>query len=230
MTPTSPSTRPRRALFLPCAHRAAFPRDAAAQRRLLAACGYDGLETLPSFCCGQPAATAGDREGAEAMAIAWMRDAAPYETVFLGSATCAGQLAARPGGAPSLRYVPDVLMERLTGRSTMPRVAIYLHRPCHDVWEQARWAAFEAWLSATANVDLVPRPYRDPCCGFGGVFSTLFDRTAASMAVHRLAAIEAAGATAVVSAEPGCLSHFSAHAREVPATPLATFLTARGIA
>src|SRR5262245_22661536 len=194
------------ALFLPCSHRAAFPDDAAAQRRLLARCGFPDLATLPAFCCGQPAATAGDREGADGMVASWRDAAKRYDTVFVASATCAGHLAAHGVGAPLVRYAPDVLVEKLRERSTLARVPVYLHRPCHDVWDAAGWGRFERWLAESANVEVIERPFRDPCCGFGGVFSTLFDRTAAAMMAHRLAAIGAAGAAAIVSAEPGCLS------------------------
>ena len=217
------------ALFLPCAHRAAFPADAAAQRRLLGLCGFPDLSELPAFCGGQPAATAGDREGAEEMVRSWSSAAAAFERVFVASATCAGHLAAHGVEASKLVYAPGTFVERIDRRSDRPRVPIYLHRPCHDVWDDAAWGAFERWVAATANVDVLARPFRDPCCGFGGVFSTLFDRTAASMVEHRQAAIAAAGAAAIVSAEPGCLSHFASHAGSLPVVPLATYLVERGI-
>jgi L-lactate dehydrogenase complex protein LldE len=215
------------ALFLPCSHRAAFPDDVAAQRKLLARCGFPNLETLPAFCCGQPAATAGDRDGAQGMVASWREAARRFDTVLVPSATCAGHLAAH---GVSVRYAPDVFVEALRERSGQTRVPVYLHRPCHDVWDAARWEAFERWLAQAANVEVIDRPFRDPCCGFGGVFSTLFDKTAGAMMAHRLAAIDAAGATAIVSAEPGCLSHFAAHATGVPVLPLASFLVSRGIA
>jgi L-lactate dehydrogenase complex protein LldE len=220
----------RSALFLPCAHRAAFPDDAGAQRRLLARCGFPELPLLAAFCCGQPAATAGDRDGATGMVASWREAASRFDTVLVASATCAGHLAAHGVGAPLVRYAPDVLIDTIRETSKAPRVPIYLHRPCHDVWDEARWGEFERWLAATANVEILARPFRDPCCGFGGVFSTLFDRTAGAMMEHRLAAIGAVGARAIVSAEPGCLSHFAAHANGgVPVVPLASYLVERGI-
>ena len=218
-----------RALFLPCAHRAAFPHDAAAQRRLLALCGFSDLEDLPAFCCGQPAATAGDRDGAREMVLAWREAAARFDEVFVASATCAGHLGAHGVEGGRLRYAPDAFVDRIDRRSDLARVPIYLHRPCHDVWSDARWEAFERWVEATANVEVIDRPFRDACCGFGGVFATLFDRTSAAMMAHRQAAIAGAGASAIVSAEPGCLSHFASHRAAVPVVPLATYLVERGI-
>jgi L-lactate dehydrogenase complex protein LldE len=218
------------ALFVPCTTAAVFAGDAEAQRRLLALAGYPSVATLAAFCCGQPAATAGDREGAAEMGRSWDEAARGFDTLFVASATCCGQLRHERVGGDRLRYAPDVWIDAIRTRSTHPKMPIYLHRPCHDVWDDARFDVYAAWVADTANVDVIARPYNDPCCGFGGVFSTLFDRTAASMMAHRLGAIAQAGARTVVSAEPGCLSHFAHHAGAVSVVPLASFLVSRGIA
>jgi len=221
---------PKAALFVPCMSGARFAGDADAQRRLLAKAGYPALETIGAFCCGQPASTAGDRDGAAAMERTWAKSAQAFGTVFVASATCCGHL--RHAGLPveRVRYAPDVWVDAIRERSSQPRIPIYLHRPCHDVWDDARFAVYARWVGDTANVEVIARPYNDPCCGFGGVFSTLFDRTAASIMAHRIGAIAAAGASVVVSAEPGCLSHFAAHPGGLAVVPLATFLVSRGIA
>lgn len=218
----------RSALFVPCLTGAVFSADVSAQRRLLALAGFADLEALPAFCCGQPAATAGDAAGGEAMARSWAERAAPYDAVFVASATCCGHLRTAVPAA-DVRYAPDLWVDAIRERSTRPCARIYLHRPCHDVWDDAGFARYRAWVEETAAVETIDRPFGDPCCGFGGVFATLFDRTAGSMMAHRMGAIAAAGATAIVSAEPGCLSHFAAHAAGIPVVPLATYLVARGI-
>jgi len=228
MSPPKPEAKT--ALFVPCLTGAIFAGDTEAQRRLLALAGFPAIETVASFCCGQPAATAGDRLGATEMNRTWTAQAAAYETVFVASATCCGHLRHEGASADKVRYAPDVWVAAIRARSTHPRIPIYLHRPCHDVWDEGRFDAYARWVGETANVDVIARPYRDPCCGFGGVFSTLFDRTAAAMMDHRIGAIAGAGAQVVVSAEPGCLSHFAAHAGGLAVVPLATFLVSRGIA
>jgi L-lactate dehydrogenase complex protein LldE len=227
---TKPMPDKKTALFVPCLTGALFAGDTDAQRRLLALSGFPETETLRAFCCGQPASTAGDREGAAAMGRSFASAAAAYDTVFVASATCCGHLTHDGAGADRLRYAPEVWVERIDARSTRAKISIYLHRPCHDVWDDAQFAAYAAWVGETANVEVIARPYRDPCCGFGGVFSTLFDKTAASMMAHRIGAIAGAGANVVVSAEPGCLSHFASHSGGLTVSPLATFLVSRGIA
>jgi Fe-S oxidoreductase len=225
-----PKPDARTALFVPCLSGAVFARDADAQRKLLALSGYPGTATLSAFCCGQPAATAGDADGSAEMERAWADRAAAYDAVFVASATCCGHLRQAGSGGDRVVYAPDVWVERIRARSTRSRIPIYLHRPCHDVWDEARFRAYASWVAETANVEVVAKPFRDPCCGFGGVFSTLFDRTAEAMMAHRLGAIAGAGVGVVVSAEPGCLSHFAAHAGAIDVQPLATFLVSRGIA
>jgi Fe-S oxidoreductase len=218
------------ALFVPCLTGAVFAGDADAQRKLLALSGYPGTVTLAAFCCGQPAATAGDAAGSVAMGRTFAARAAAYDIVFVASATCCSHLRLQGQGGERVRYAPEVWVERIKARSTRPEIPIYLHRPCHDVWDERQFRAYERWVAETANVNVIARPFRDPCCGFGGVFSTLFDRTAEAMMAHRMGAIAEAGAGVVVSAEPGCLSHFAAHAAGLSVLPLATFLVSRGIA
>jgi L-lactate dehydrogenase complex protein LldE len=217
------------ALFIPCLTGAVFAADADAQLRLLALAGFPGARRVEAFCCGQPAATAGDVAGSSAMGRIWEERAREFDTVFVASATCYGHLRDAGLGASRVRYAPDVWVERIRARSALPRVPIYLHRPCHDVGDGAAFHAYAAWVAETANVDLIDKPFRDACCGFGGVFATLFDRTAAAMVDHRVGAVAAAGGRAVVSAEPGCLSHFAGHAGALDVVPLATFLVSRGI-
>jgi len=227
---SSPASDARTALFIPCLTGAVFARDADAQRKLLALSGYPGTVALAAFCCGQPAATAGDAAGSNAMGRTFAARAAEFDAVFVASATCCAHLRQADSGSVRVRYAPEIWIERIRGRSSQDEIPIYLHRPCHDVWDEAQYRAYERWVAETANVRVLPKPFRDSCCGFGGVFSTLFDRTAGAMMAHRIGAIAEAGAAAVVSAEPGCLSHFAAHAGGVPVVPLATFLVSRGVA
>ena len=230
MSMSLPKPDAKTAFFVPCLTGAVFARDADAQRTLLALSGYPGSEALAAFCCGQPAATAGDAQGSAEMAAIWAARAASYDAVFVTSASCCGHLRHSGSGGDRVHYAPDVWVDRIRARSTAARIPIYLHRPCHDVWDEGRFHAYAAWVAETANVDVIDKPFRDACCGFGGVFSTLFDRTAEAMMAHRLGAIAGAGARVVVSAEPGCLSHFAAHPGALEVVPLATFLVARGIA
>jgi Fe-S oxidoreductase len=220
----------RTALFAPCLTGAVFAGDGDAQRTLLSLSGFPGTQMLAAFCCGQPAATAGDEAGAQSMGRDFAERVDGYDAVFVASATCCGHLRQQGLDADRLRYAPDVWLDAIRARSTLPKIPIYLHRPCHDVWDEARFADYARWVGETANVDVIAKPFRDACCGFGGVFSTLFDRTAASMMAHRTGAIAEAGARVVVSAEPGCLSHFAAHPGGLSVVPLATFLVSRGIA
>ena len=225
-----PAPNSKTALFASCVAGAVFPGDAQAQRRLLALSGFPDTAMLPAFCCGQPASTAGDAVGSAEMGRSFADQASEYDAVFVASATCCGHLRHCGGSGLQVHYAPDVWLEKVRVRSSAPSMKIYLHRPCHDVWDDDRYAAYARWVAKTANVEVIDKPFRDACCGFGGVFSTLFDRTAESMMAHRIGAIAGTGTGVVVSAEPGCLSHFAAHAGGLTVVPLASFLVSRGIA
>src|SRR5262245_23115976 len=143
------------ALFVPCTTGAVFASDAEAQRRLLARCGFPEVATLPAFCCGQPASTAGDRDGATEMGRTWDEAARGFDALFVASATCCGHLRHEGVGGDRLRYAPDVWVDLIRARSTEPSMPIFLHRPCHDVWDDARYADYARWVAQTANVEVI---------------------------------------------------------------------------
>ena len=179
----------RTALFVPCLTGAVFGSGCGRPAAALAMSGYPDTVTLAAFCCGQPAATAGDAAGSTAMGRTFAAGAAAYDAVFVASATCCAHLRQADLGGLRVRYAPEIWIERIHGRSEQAEIPIYLHRPCHDVWDEVQFRAYERWVAETANVRVLPRPFRDPCCGFGGVFSTLFDRTAEAMMAHRVGAM-----------------------------------------
>jgi hypothetical protein len=96
--------------------------------------------------------------------------AAAYDTVFVASATCCAHLKQADPAAGRVRYAPEVWVERITTRSKQAEIPIYLHRPCHDVGTRAQFRAYERWVEETANVAVIPRPFRDPVLRIRGCF------------------------------------------------------------
>lgn len=62
-------------------------------------------------------------------------------------------------------------------------------------------------LSRVREADIVPLPYHDECCGFGGVFSAKHPEISAEMLKRKLANIEETEAPVVVTGDTGCLIH-----------------------
>ena len=60
-------------------------------------------------------------------------------------------------------------------------------------------------LLERSGAELVPLPRPDLCCGFGGTFSVRQPEISIAMADDKLGG--AAGADALVTADPGCLMH-----------------------
>ncbi len=74
----------------------------------------------------------------------------------------------------------------------------------------ARSTIHRAGCSNARERELVPLPRPDLCCGFGGTFSVRQPEVSLPMADDKLAG--AAGAEALVTADPGCLMHLRGRA------------------
>ncbi|MDX6503307.1 MAG: L-lactate dehydrogenase complex protein LldE, partial [Gaiellaceae bacterium] len=106
---------------------------------------------------------------------------------------------------------------------------IAYHDSCHMLRE-LRIADAPRRLLELSGAELVPLPRPDLCCGFGGTFSVRQPELSVAMADDKLGG--AAGADALVSADPGCLLHLRGRAEAtgttLPLVHLATAL-ARGV-
>lgn len=60
-------------------------------------------------------------------------------------------------------------------------------------------------LSAVRDLQLVPLPEEETCCGFGGTFSVIYPEVSQAMMQAKIRNIEASGAEFVVACDPGCL-------------------------
>jgi L-lactate dehydrogenase complex protein LldE len=115
----------------------------------------------------------------------------------------------------------------LPARNEGRRVAY--HDSCHMLRELGIADAPRRLLERS-GAELVPLPRPDLCCGFGGTFSVRQPEVSLAMADDKLGG--AAGADALVTADPGCLMHLrgrSGRTTELPVVHLATAL-ARGVA
>jgi len=109
---------------------------------------------------------------------------------------------------------------------------IAYHDSCHMLRE-LRIADAPRRLLERSGAELVALPRPDLCCGFGGTFSVRQPEVSVAMADDKLAGAAAAGADALVTADPGCLMHLRGRGARledtVPVVHLATAL-ARGVA
>ena len=225
-------------LFATCLGDLAFPQAVADAEKLLRQAGYEVEFPARQVCCGQPAFNAGHRAAARRVARSFARAFSHETPVVVPSGSCATMAS---------NYLPELLgvepydvwelsaflasrgfrpLPRNTGR----RIAY--HDSCHMLRE-LHISAEPRRLLGGSGAELVPFERPDLCCGFGGTFSVRQPEVSLAMADDKLAGAPAA--SAIVTADPGCLMHLRGRADDerAPHRPrvvhLATAL-ARGVA
>ncbi len=91
-------------------------------------------------------------------------------------------------------------------------VALAFHPSCHSLRGALVGDAGQRCLAA-AGCAILPHTDAEECCGFGGLFAVKQAALSTAMADRKLDALVAAGATAVVAGELGCLLHLEGRAR-----------------
>ncbi len=219
-------TRPSYALLEGCVMRGLFGHVHAASRRTLAAGGYREIEAPGQSCCGALHAHAGDMTTARRLA---RRNIAAFETaeadwVAVDSAGC-GQalreyprwLEAEPEWAPRAlrlssrsRDVTELLVEaprpirgQLSGR-------VGYDAPCHLTHGQGVRESPLRLLATIDQLDAMPLPSAERCCGGAGLYNLNRPRLSADVLSPKLAEIRAAKLDWVATGNPGCIMQIGA--------------------
>ncbi|WP_239489276.1 (Fe-S)-binding protein [Luteitalea sp. TBR-22] len=231
----TPGGRPTRVqLLVTCLVDHFSPDTAAAVVRVLEREGLEVIVPGDQTCCGQPAANAGARADAAAMArhtIALLeRDPAP---VVVPSGSCTDMLvhqapalladdpdwSARAAAVASRTYeftqfLVDVLgvtrlapsaVEGVSGTGTTGTLAY--HACCHGLRGIGIDAQPRALLAGVAGAAVVPLPEHDTCCGFGGLFAVKLPDISGAMLDRKCRQIAASGADTVVVTDVSCAMH-----------------------
>ncbi len=222
-------------LFATCLGDLVLPDAVSDAEALLRSAGFDVVFPAGQVCCGQPAFNSGHRAAARRVARTFVSAFSRDAPVVCPSGSCATMAS---------HYLPELLgVEPFdvwelsaflddrnvdVGRANEGRRVAY-HDSCHMLRE-LRIAEAPRRLLERSGAELVPLPRADLCCGFGGTFSVRQPEISLAMADDKLAG--AAGAEALVTADPGCLMHLRGRSeheqRGIRVVHLATAL-ARGI-
>ena len=216
-------------LFATCLGDLVFPEAVADAESLLREAGAEVEFPDRQTCCGQPAFNAGHRAAARRVARSFARAFSRNAPIVCASGSCATMVG---------RYLPELvgcepfevweLSAFLEARSVavarrnQGRRLAY-HDSCHMLRE-LRIADAPRALLERSGAELVPLPRPDLCCGFGGTFSVRQPEVSVAMADDKLAG--AAGADALVTADPGCLMHLRGRAERVGGPPIVHLATA----
>ena len=105
-------------------------------------------------------------------------------------------------------FVIDVVAADLKRFAIKPRFrgrTVTWHDPCHLARHQDVRAQPRKILQTLEGIRFVEMPDADRCCGLGGSFSITHYEVSRKIADHKVDAVVACGADAVVTACPGCM-------------------------
>ena len=208
----------------------AFADAHRASLRVLARNGCEIRIPEQQGCCGALHVHGGDREAARELA---RRNIEAFEVheddaIIINSAGC-GSTLKEYGELLADDPVYAVRAEAFSGR--VKDCSEYLHEiglrtptgaitervvyqdACHLVHAQGISRQPRDLLRAVPGTELVEMENSTICCGAAGLYSGTDTEISLSILEERLDALEATGATVVVSANPGCLLHIQTGAQ-----------------
>ncbi|NIQ54818.1 MAG: (Fe-S)-binding protein, partial [Gammaproteobacteria bacterium] len=178
------------ALFMPCFNDTLFPSTGVATVRVLERLGHGvDFPTDQTTCCGQIHYNTGWHDAALPLLRRFVRVFGEAEAVVAPSASCVAtvrdaypDLARRTGDARLMDAV-DALAPRVHELATFlhqqgqhdvgarfPHRVTY-HPTCHSLRHLGVGAAPERLLDHVRELEYVPLPRGEECCGFGGTFA-----------------------------------------------------------
>ncbi|MGH7320639.1 MAG: (Fe-S)-binding protein, partial [Candidatus Rokuibacteriota bacterium] len=199
--------------------------------RLLTRNGAQVVIPRAQRCCGALHAHAGDPPRARALArenIAAF-DTAGVDTIVVNAAGCGAHLknyghllredpAWRERAVAFSRQVADVtevLTRRpLAGPLGPVRMRVTYHDPCHLAHGQRVRAEPRALLRAIPELTLVDLQESEMCCGSAGIYNLTEPEMARQLLERKVRHLQATGADAVVTANPGCILQLAAGLRQ----------------
>lgn len=219
------------ALFVTCLADTMFPSTGQACVQVLERLGVDVAFPQAQTCCGQMHINTGYRKQATQIMRSFVDAFDGYDAVVAPSSSCVAavrhyhpKLAEQSGDRGLQRRVaeltPKVLefSEFLVDTLGVVDVGAYFphavtyHSSCHSLRALELGERPYQLLRAVRGLKLLDLPKSEECCGFGGTFSVKFPEVSTAMADMKLQTIAAAGADAVVTSDPGCITHLAARA------------------
>jgi glycolate oxidase iron-sulfur subunit len=227
LVPARGARRARVGFLHGCVQDAVFRGQNEATLRCLARQGVEVAVPRAQRCCGALQAHAGEPEAARALARTTIAafEAAGVEAVVVNAAGCGAHMKAYGHllrGDPAWARRAEAFADRVVDVTEylaraplaeplgpLPLRATY-HDPCHLAHGQRVRAAPRALLGAVPGIDLVELAESEMCCGSAGVYSLAEPAMARRLLERKLGHVEATGAQAVVTANPGCILQLAA--------------------
>lgn len=230
--------RDRVVYFLGCVKNFLYPQAALATYRVLRRNDVQ-VEMPRVVCCGLPAHSAGDLEGARELARANLRilRATRIRTIVVDESSCAshlqhlGELFA---GLPEEEAMHD-LAERVVDLTVyldrlgidppgpMPgRVA--WHDPCHLRHHEGIVEAPRKLIRLVPGAELVESALEPGCCGGAGAIMLTQPALSDAILERRLAGFRTAGAETIITGSPSCVTQYRRAQNGLPVLYLSEYL------
>lgn len=217
-------------LFVTCLSDSIYPQVGEAMVHLLAK--YGVIVDLPKgqTCCGQPAFNSGYWKEAKEAAITLLEAFEDSDFVVSPSGSCTGMIAHYY--TKLFEDTPDLLekaraLKQKTYEFTQFLVqvlgvtdlgAVYPHKvtyhpSCHGNRLLGVKEEPMQLLSKVKGLELVPLPFAEDCCGFGGTFSVKMAEISGAMVTEKSGHILETEAEVLVGVDMGCLMNIAGNLR-----------------
>lgn len=202
--------------------------------KLLEAAGCEVVVPEGQTCCGQPAYSGGDKQGARALAEKFLNDFEGLDYIVIPSGSCGGTIKTHyqdilSGHPESLeRYariqqrvyeltdflVNVVKLEHLPTPSAASFTgSVTYHDCCSGLRELGVQRQPRALLAQRAGTTLTEMDHANACCGFGGTFAVKYGDISTAIVDEKCEHIHASGANAVVLGDVGCMLNIEGRLR-----------------
>ncbi len=225
--PARGQRRARVAFFAGCVAQVAFSRLNDATIRVLQANGCEVVVPAGQVCCGALAAHSGLRDVARDLGRAnldvFLRE--DCDAVITNAAGCGSTLKEYAAlFAPSdpaheratkfaarMRDVTQFLVELGLSSSLRPLpMRVTYQDSCHLLHGQKIREAPRELIRSLPGIELVEMPLADHCCGSAGVYNVTQPGASMALLKEKMEAARGTGATAIVTANPGCILQLQA--------------------
>jgi glycolate dehydrogenase iron-sulfur subunit len=231
LTPAEGPRRGRVAMLTGCVQSVVFGAHNRATARVLAKNGWDVVAPSTQGCCGALNAHGGDHARALDMARRTIEsfESERVDAVVVNTSGCGAHmkaygalLAGDPAWAErarrfaaTVRDVSELLASTpLRGPLRPIPMTVTYHDPCHVVHGQKIRSAPRTLLAQIPDLRVVDLVESDWCCGSAGIYNLTEPEMAGRLLRRKVRHVLATGATAVVTANPGCILQIQQGLRE----------------
>lgn len=213
-------------LFATCLCDAMYPKVLEAMSHLLARQGVQLSFPKAQTCCGQPAFNSGYWDEARQSAKTLLEAFDDSDFVISPSGSCAGMIEHY---YPKLFENDAVLLEKAnrlkdkTYEFTQFLVnvlgvedvgAVFPHRityhpSCHGTRLLGVKSEPLTLLEHVKGMEMVPLPFKDDCCGFGGTFAVKMSEISGAMVCEKVDHVLETNAEVLVGLDMGCMLNIS---------------------